>query len=194
MNQVQNYALDSKRILTGFVIASVMLLIAGSIGWMSLNQRFNTVDQYASNAQLLSTLDSVKMLEQSYIRLPQDEISDDIYRQIEKAQTLSDVVIANGIDAQITDLLADYRQDFTQYIALSQSETTTREEMTIIAEEAADTIDVIQQLHEDFVENGIMSIEELREQVDEDSDNAIRAPLACGINCKLTKPPEIIRA
>lgn len=82
MNQVQNYALDSKRILTGFVIASVMLLIAGSIGWMSLNQRFNTVDQYASNAQLLSTLDSVKMLEQSYIRLPQDEISDDIYRQI----------------------------------------------------------------------------------------------------------------
>ena len=147
MNQVQNYALDSKRILTGFVIASVMLLIAGSIGWMSLNQRFNTVDQYASNAQLLSTLDSVKMLEQSYIRLPQDEVSDDIYRQIDKAQTLSDVVIANGIDAQITDLLADYRQDFTQYIALSQSETTTREEMTIIAEEAADTIDVIQQLH-----------------------------------------------
>ncbi|NOI30552.1 response regulator [Vibrio coralliilyticus] len=181
MNQVQNYALDSKRILTGFVIASVMLLIAGSIGWMSLNQRFNTVDQYASNAQLLSTLDSVKMLEQSYIRLPQDEVSDDIYRQIDKAQTLSDVVIANGIDAQITDLLADYRQDFTQYIALSQSETTTREEMTIIAEEAADTIDVIQQLHEDFVENGIMSIEELREQVDEDSDNAIRAHWLVGL-------------
>ena len=59
MDSVKNYALDSKRILIGFIIASVMLLIAGIIGWLSLTQRFNTVDQYANNAQLLSTLDGV---------------------------------------------------------------------------------------------------------------------------------------
>ncbi|USD32270.1 MULTISPECIES: response regulator [Vibrio] len=181
MNQVQDYALDSKRILTGFVIASVMLLVVGSIGWMSLNQRFETVEQYAGNAQLLSTLDSVKMLEQSYIRLPQDELSDDIYHQIDKAQALSEIAIANGIDAQITDALVDYRQDFTQYIQLNQSENTTRKEMTSVAEQAADAIDALQQLHEEFVENGIVSIEALRDQVDEDSDNAIRAHWLVGL-------------
>ncbi|MDN3608918.1 response regulator [Vibrio ostreicida] len=181
MNQVQNYALDSKRILIGFVVASAMMLIAGFFGWVSLNQRFSTVDQYAGNAQLLSAIDRIKVLEQSYIRQPLDSTSGDIYKKIEEAKVLSDIAIDNGIDARITNAIATYHSHFTQYTHLHQSETDAQNEMIINAKQLTKTIQSLQQHHENFVEKGILTIDELRLKVNADSQTAIEGHNLVGL-------------
>lgn len=89
MDSVNKYAFDSKRILAGFIVASILLLIAGIMGWMTLNQRFDTVDHYASNAQLRSALENMKITEQSYIRLPDESLIGEFDTHLEKARALA---------------------------------------------------------------------------------------------------------
>ncbi|OAJ94474.1 response regulator [Vibrio bivalvicida] len=175
MDSVKNYALDSKRILIGFVIASILLLIAGVTGWISLNERFNTVNQYANNAQLLSTLDGIKVIEQSYIRQPSDRLHDQLSSAVSKAQLLASDSISNGADSQIQSTLAHYHQQFEHYVELSEKSGKARTQLSETGDNVESLVQEIQLEHEQFIESGIVSIDELRDKVDRESDLAIQA-------------------
>ncbi|MDC5837839.1 response regulator [Vibrio europaeus] len=175
MDSVKNYALDSKRILIGFIIASVMLLIAGIIGWLSLTQRFNTVDQYANNAQLLSTLDGIKVIEQSYIRQPDVQLQNQLSLAVSKAKLITSDAVSNGADSQIQSSLAQYHQQFESYVALSEKSGQTRTELSETGDYVESLVQEIQLEHEQFIESSIVSIDELRDKVDRESDLAIQA-------------------
>lgn len=172
MDSVKNYALDSKRILIGFIIASVMLLIAGITGWVSLNQRVNTVDQYANNAQLLSTLDEVKIIEQIYIRLPEEGLREQLASAIKKAQRLTASTEANS-DIELS--LTQYHQKFERFAELSSITNQTRTQLAKAGDDVEEMVRAIQLEHEQYIESSIVSIDELRDKVDREPELAIQA-------------------
>ncbi len=94
MNQANAHAADSKRILIGFFIASFLLLVAGTIAWFSLSERFETVEQYSTDAQIAANLGSLKVSEQNYIRLPNPDMAQDtigLFKEVE-------MLIARGLN------------------------------------------------------------------------------------------------
>ncbi|MFM2588727.1 response regulator [Vibrio sp. TBV020] len=175
MDSVKNYSLDSKRILIGFILASLLLLGAGSMGWMSLNNRFDTIDHYATNAQLLSTLDRIKVLEQSYIRLPEPQLNKQMADQVEQAQQLAEVAVINGINASTSNSIVQYHQLFERFTELSQQTSSTRVSLSEIGNKTEILVQKLQMNHELFIESGISEIDQLRAKVDHESANAIQA-------------------
>lgn len=175
MDSVKNYSLDSKRILIGFVIASCMLLIAGIMGWIGLTKRFDTIDHYANNAQLLSTLDNIKVLEQSYIRLPEPELRDELAQQINKAQALALIAIENGAEQSVTSDISEYHQQFELYVDLNSQTAAVRNGVSETGQRTEELVQTVQMEHEAFIESGIAEIDLLRSKVDHESDSAIQA-------------------
>jgi len=175
MDSVTNYSFDSKRILIGFILASLLLLGAGTMGWMSLNNRFETIDHYADNAQLLSTLDSIKVTEQSYIRLAEPQLVEKMASDVSRAQLLAKTTVDNGAPASTPSAITQYQQQFEQYVDLSQQTLQARQSLAQVGEKTESLVQQLQIDHEDYIESGITDIDQLRSKVDRESDNAIQA-------------------
>ncbi|USD42400.1 response regulator [Vibrio sp. SCSIO 43135] len=173
MNQTQDYAWDSKRILTGFILASVLLVIAGSIGWYNLNQRFDAVDYYANNAQLISSLDEVKIHEQSYVRLSDPTIAKQTFDTLEKTRQAASVVVEQGMDEEILNLIDQYQQQFSQYIELDRAQADSRLEITANGELASDAIEKMRQHYETHTEQQMAEVSTLRGKVTQSSEHTL---------------------
>lgn len=175
MDSVKNYALDSKRILIGFIIASLLLLGAGVMGWLSLDNRFNTIDHYATNAQLLSTLDRIKVTEQRYIRLPESQLNEQMDQNVINAEQFLKVAIHNGVSHTALDKLGQYHQQFKQYVELSTQTQQTRQSLSQAGEQTEQLVQQLQINHEAFIEQGFATIDEMRTRVNLESEHAIQA-------------------
>lgn len=175
MDSVNKYAFDSKRILAGFIVASILLLVAGIMGWMTLNQRFDTVDHYASNAQLRSALENMKITEQSYIRLPDESLNDKFDAQLEKAKALASGSLEDNSTISLDEPLTEHKAAFADYVQMNQSVRETRAAMSREAEQAETLIQDMQMEHESFIESSITTLGELRNRVDSESDNSIQS-------------------
>lgn len=175
MDTVNKYALDSKRILTGFVVASILLLIAGVMGWVTLNQRFETIDHYANNAQLRSTLENMKIVEQSYIRQPNTELIGLFHELNAKAKQAAQVALENESTLSLSTPLNEHQKAFDQYVEIASQARSTRSEMSQIAEQAEFLVQTLQVEHEEFIESSITELDDLRKRVDITSDNAIQS-------------------
>ncbi|RTZ14780.1 response regulator [Vibrio aquaticus] len=175
MDSVKNYALDSKRILIGFIIASLLLLGAGVMGWLSLDNRFNTIDHYATNAQLLSTLDRIKVIEQRYIRLPESQLSEQMGDNIANAEQFAQVAIHNGVSHTVLEKLERYHQQFKQYVELSTQTQQARLSLSQVGDQTEQLVQQLQVSHESFIEQGFATIDEMRARVNLESKHAIQA-------------------
>lgn len=175
MDSVNKYALDSKRILAGFIIAAAMLLIAGIMGWLTLNQRFDTVDHYANNAQLRSALENMKINEQSYIRQPDQSIADQFDDLVVKAKSLARISLGHNSTLSLDEPLTQHKTAFANYVELNQSVTETRAAMSKQAEQTEAMVHKLQMEHESFIEASIAMLDDLRDKVDIESDNSIQS-------------------
>lgn len=175
MDTVNNYALDSKRILAGFITASVLLLVAGVIGWVALNQRFDTIDHYANTAQLRSTLENMKIVEQSYIRQPNEDAVELFYALNDKAKQTAKVALENEPDLSLQASLNEHQTAFDQYVDIASQARNTRADMSLIAERAEFLLQTVLVEHEAFIESSMTELGNLRKRVDTVSDNAIQS-------------------
>ncbi|MEZ8823717.1 response regulator [Vibrio amylolyticus] len=181
MNQVHNYALDSKRILLGFILASILLFTFGTVAWMSLNDRFNTVDSYATNAQIVSSLGNIKINEQSYIRLNDKEVAQEILELLDHTQNLANTAVTQGLNEQALALLEQYRSQFKSFVETDSFRRKTKETMSQIADEG--TITVLKSLKNQklAIEESVAQIEILRDKVGKSTRNAIQAHEIVGL-------------
>lgn len=172
MGQVKNYALDSKRILIGFVIAAMLLVLAGGIGWYSLNKRFDAIEDYAQHAQILSTLDQIKQLEQKYLRLPNRPVARQLANQLRQAQNLTSGVHTQHFP-QLNSLIQEYKRQFEAYAFLNQQVNTTRLSMSQAADLLSKVVESIQFEHEQHIEQSLQRIDLLRQQLNNITDQTI---------------------
>lgn len=175
MDSVNKYAFDSKRILAGFIVASILLLIAGIMGWITLNQRFDTVDHYANNAQLRSALENMKIIEQSYVRQRNESLIGEFATQIEKAKALASRSLEHNSIISLDAPLTEQKAAFADYVDINQSVRKTRAAMSHQANRAEMLIQNMQMEHESFIESSIRTLGELRNRVDNESDNSIQS-------------------
>ncbi|MCL9781331.1 response regulator [Vibrio sp. S4M6] len=165
MIQPQNYAIDSKRILFGFVLASLLLFVAAAVGWYSLSQRFDTIDQYAHNAQILSSIDKVKLWEQNYINLPTPQVAKYVLDEIDLAKVHS--IHTPSVEREKVDhLLNAYELKFKEYVTTDMLASSIRNNMTATTEDLSSTIQSLQQQHKTFVEDTISQVNLARRQLD----------------------------
>ena len=154
MKQTTNYAIDSKRILSGFILASLLLIVAGAFAWNSISQKFDTVDQYAHNAQILSSMDKIKLFEQSYINLPSPTTTNKILEEISHAKKLADITPTIEKN-RIERLLDEYAQEYKEFVTTDLLATSIRSRMFQTAEAVSEQIHSVQSQHSKQVETGI---------------------------------------
>ncbi|OIQ26431.1 response regulator [uncultured Vibrio sp.] len=145
MFSARHFTLDSRRILMGFIVASFLLVVAGTLGWYSLTTRFATVDQYANSAQISASFDHIKVLEQNYIHSPESVTAEKLYTELNTATDLVNRAQDTTLQSHLSELLPDYLSLFERYVTATNEVVELRDSMNIEAQQASlligDTLD-----------------------------------------------------
>ncbi|MEZ8878279.1 response regulator [Vibrio lentus] len=124
MNTVSRFTKDSKIILISFIVAAIVVFSVAAGAWINLNNRFIGVEEYASSARLLTSLDKLHVYELSFSNDYNKQVIANFNQEAEKT-----IRLANDYTDQYSvllpiSLLSDYLFQFKQYaevIELNQS-------------------------------------------------------------------------
>lgn len=175
MNKASAYRLDSKRILIGFSIAIVLLFIAGTATWQSLNERFESVDNYAISTQLLTSLDRTRVLELTYNGQPHGETAQQTLNELTAAQQLTEQFIVRGGNSQTADFLAEHKKDFELFVEKTNTQTDARRTMNHWAQQAMTSTLELQSNHTTDMDTGTAEFAQFRQAIEQTSANTLHS-------------------
>ncbi|MGF1694314.1 response regulator [Vibrio lamellibrachiae] len=173
MLSVSNFTLDSRRILFGFILASCLLVIAGTLGWYSLTTRFDTVDQYANSAQINASFDHIKVLEQNYIHSPEQQTAESLFKELGNAQQLIERTDNTVLQTQLLQLLPNYLSQFEQYIGATEEVSNLRQIMNNEAQHASLLISQTLDQYDSQLQNSLNLLDQQRADAEEISEIAL---------------------
>ncbi|MBW3696936.1 response regulator [Vibrio sp. T187] len=175
MNTVSRFASDSKKILSAFVISTLVLFSVAAAGWFNLNTRFQGIEDYALSTQLLTSLDKLRVYELTFSNDTTRAAAEMVLSEAEETLSLSEDFSKQSNDPAANSLLIDYLEEFDHYVELIGLSVQTRERMNERSLAATAVLGEMQSSHKATITQVSQQVSDLRAESESQGDRAMKA-------------------
>jgi two-component system, sensor histidine kinase and response regulator len=175
----QNIAVkkESQRIMIGFAVGILLLVVVGMTGWYSMASLFRAVERHETAGQLLLMLDRARLYELIFTRDNTQESAEKAKQLILEELAIIKEFHANRPDdhtetADLERLIKAYQDGFNQNVELRGKSFDARKLMVIAARKASSSAEALQSLQEKYIDIDKSSVKQFRKEMKDIFDNA----------------------
>jgi len=168
---------ESRRIMIGFAVGTLLLVGVGVTGWYSMASLFRAVERHETAGQLVLLLDRARLYELIFTRDNTPESAEKTKQLILEELAIIKEFHANRPDdhtktADLERLIKAYQDGFNQNVELQGKNSDARDLMVIAARNASSSAEALQSLQEKYINIDKYSVKQFRKEMKDIFDNA----------------------
>ena len=175
MNTVSRFASDSKKILTAFVMSTLVLFSVAAAGWYNLNNRFQGIEDFALSTQLLTSLDKLRVYELTFSNDATRHAADMVITEASETKLLADEFVKQNSAPEAKSLLDSYLTEFDKYVELITLGVSTRDRMDERSLAATKLLLEMQNSHTSTIAHISENVQQLRQESNAQADKAMKS-------------------